>query len=909
MKRLLVFLLCIPTISKPTIVATGNSSTANVTFTKAVTTSAYHTPTQTWFLGLANGAGAYSLSKISTTSATDLVPSFSAIGTGVNTTGKYINHLTISTASNGPTVPYLAFTCEADDSSATTFKMVDKEGTKYATTGTLQLADNATDCVKIHALQADNNGHVFAVVSGADTSAWAAANDAIAPVTVNYADPITFTLNAPLDVDTTAFSVTVLGGAPTITNATAIAYTPDMGGRLYIGASVLTTATESDSSFGVATFSVDTDGTLTNLNLTNDNEACTEEILSTSPLAVENEGGETQSVTITKLAVMKTSTGFYYLVSCGGPEANGDQGNSRNKVYALPLVSGNATAAINGTLASNDLTTDDFSVQCATQEDMGLINDDDVLVGSGDLPIDADDANKFVSELIVQGDTVYCALQSDTVDDDNAPGIYFSQAIFNDKGKIARWTDWEKAAPFSLGDSATDGSTSHSTVDATTGELWGIDTHGIVVKKTTWTKTGSGANSLITLLNNTFPNGCYSVYDLNQSIDNFGAETTPRYAYFGGPSGKVLFTKISDCAAAGYLAPQTVVSDFTAVTAFYETDITTENAPVTALGYSKGEALGTNGYFLAGTKNGLYAWALTATGAGFDPANYAALNVAPFTGDYSWQKITAVTGHVKKIKSTKNQIYILTRDTDPDNTTYTDKVFRITVDTTLAGLNTNTITLATSGTGAGTASDLSTATFFFDIQPMMANDAATNDKLLLATNDGIFQSAAAVEDDANQTAATWTRVNDPVTDNFSFSLLTSPYYVREISHVHHVKHTTCQSCTWGKIGSNDTTTTANTQADHVVSDGTLSTTLPTKAFWSDGNRRFYIGIPGNSDGLSNKIYTLPFRIGSSDWNLAKAPGAREHAILKTQDRFYWVQQIGATGALFVGGNNKVISLE
>lgn len=922
-------LLCfVSSIQKtnPVVIANGNSTTANTTFTTALVSSAFHRPSQTWFVGLTNGAGSYALSKV-THDWFNQEPTFAAIGSNAAVTGKYIGNLSLSQSATLPTQPYLVFTAEDDATvSSTTFKVVDYAGTSYAASAAIK-DENGDTTGEILGLVATPTHVIVAVKDNGqiDNNFGEDAHDGLALVRINRATTPTFTYydasngttNTPKAVNVDATEASAIFGI-TANSVPGpffdMVYNDDLK-RLYVSAQMTgANVNENDRAFGVAIFKVDPDNnTLTKLN------QCANQAMSMNDnTRIVGFKGQQDVVALRKLAVMKTSTGFYYLIVNGSGSTDA---NTRNEVYAVPLVSGNGTD-IDGTLARANTfdTVSHFNVQASAAAHLATKTTASALVGGGVLPIVANDADIYVSDMHVVGDAVYCAITSDTVNATNAPGVYYSQAVFNDLGKIARWTDWAKAAPFSLGNSATDGSTKKIAIDATTGDIWGVTISGTVVKKTEWTTTGAGTTSLVAQLNSLLSSGCFSFYDLNQSTVNFGDTSTAarRYAYFGGAAGKVVFVKTSTSATNAFLGVQSETSDFTAATAYLVTQITNETAPVTALGYSKGAGGGTNGYFLAGTKNGLYAWALTANGAGFDPANYADLNAAPFdTTTYSWQKITAISGEVKQIKSTKNQIYVLTRDLDRNNTAVVDRVYRIGIAEDIADLIFNTVLIASSGTGLGTASDLSTATLFFDIFPMPSAADNSTDKLLLATNDGLYRSAAAVNADTTQTEATWTQVTNPATDENVYDFLTGPTHNRYESTVwasHWADDAlglqTYTRSSWRQINSSDIVTLADMPNAQFCTDGsTITDVVPTKYFWSDGARRFFIGIPASSDGRQNNIYALPYRVGTADWNINTEPGLEADNALETQDRFYWISNIGATGAIFAGSNKGVVALQ
>lgn len=929
-KMLLFIVLCIWNNANAVVIAKGDSTAANTTFTTAVVSSVFDRPSQTMFVGLTNGAGNYAISK-ARHNTPDNVPNFTAIGSNAGITTKYVDNLTLSHSSSDPKNPYLVFTAEDDSSDApTTFKVIDSTGNSYATSAALEDSSSATTG-KILKLAATPSYVIAVVKTTAVTSSLI--NDypsdglAITGITrgttptftyYNASDGTTTTPTA-LNIANTDFRIT----ATTITMSTFrdMIYTPHMGGRVYLSAVATTAANTGDRTFGFVVCSVGT-GILTKLTRTTaDSTVIASDDTTTKIVAVASASNGADFVDLRKLAIMETSTGFYYLIVNGGAAAAG--GDVRNEVYALPLVSGSATDAENGTLAKNDLTTDDFSVRASGADDTPtksgspLTAPKEALVGNGLLPIAANDTNVYVSDMQAVGDCVYCAIRSNSVNTTNAPGVYYSQAVFNDKGKIARWTDWAKAAPFILGNSETDGSLKHIAVDATTGDLWGVTTGATVVKKTEWTTTGVDSDSLVSKLNDNLSDGCFSVFDLNQSIQNFGDTATNRYAYFGG-RGKVIFTKVSTAGTAAYLGVQnTVKTDFSAATELATTTISGDAAPVCALGYSK-SSTAAQGYFFAGTMNGCYAWCKTAGGAGFSPAAGVPgdLNADPFDGTYSWQKITNITGAVVAIKSTANATYVLTRDNATD-TTIADKLFSFKIGANLSTLNTNVKTIATSGTSA-TGSDLTSAKLFFDFEVLIGAADGTDDKILLATSDGIYQSAVAVEDDTNQQTATWVQVSNPATNDIVYDLITAPKNSRLVSMAwssewadNGVGNNTYDLSSLRQLTSNDTTTLVDMPNAHFNSDSAtvITTLLPIKYLWSDGARRFMVAIPENSNGLTNAIKISPFRIGSDDWHITAEPGPAQDKALKTQDRFYWVENIGATGHIMAGGNKGVVSLE
>lgn len=932
MNRIFLYLVLLLSFdASAVVVVTGNSTASDLTFTTTIQLAQFHRPSQTYYVGLADGGGNYALAKAHQV-GDNQVPDFVAIGSNTNITNNFIDNLALSTDSTNPTQPYIAFTVETNSSATpTTFSVVNYAGNNYATTIGLEDANSAT-AGNILKLVAAPNHIIAAVRANGQTSnnLGVTSGDGLALTRFTRGTTPTFTYyNAgdgttatPTAAGIDAVAANAIYGITNTVQASAttfydMIYNDDLK-RVYVSSKITGPGTNAnDSAFGVAIFKLDPD----NNTLTKLGQCANPAAVIDLDVRIVGFKGSGHVVALRKLAVMKTSTGFYYLIVNGGASTDV---NTANEVYAVALVSGNGNDT-DGTFAKNDsaaLLTADFTTQASAIDHLATTTHAHALVGGGVLPIPNNTADltgadqDYVSFMETVGDTVYCTVVAGTTDSSTSGGIYYSQALFNNVGKIVRWTDWAKAAPFGVGDTSADGSAIFSAVDATDGSIWAVTTDAQAVQKTEWTQTGSGSTSLVAQLNSWFPNGCYSVCDINQSTQNIGNATTGRYALFGGPAGKVVFTKISTGASTAYLAPQTDVTDFTATTAYLETSID-DSSPVIALGTTKSNA-GSSNYFLAGTKNGLYAWALTATGAGFTGSDFAAMGTAPFiTSTYSWQQITSISGQVQKIVSTANQIYVLTRSTSRTTGTITDKVYRIAVDTTVSALIANTVLLATSGTGSGTASDLSTATLFFDIAALIGAANGSDDKLLLATNDGIYQSTVAIENKTTQTGAAWTQISNPATDGIIYDLLTVPQNSRLVTTAWSSEwaddangNLTYTRSSWRQLGSADAATTITDQPNaQFCSNGSITSVVPTKAFWSDGARRFFVGIPNSSDGLHNNLYVQPYDISSTQWNSSSEQGPLTDAALASQDRFYWVQAIGATGALFAGGNKGVVSLE
>jgi len=908
-------LLCSITSLYAIVAIKGSSTTAGVTFNSAVVCQAYHQPTRTWYVGLADGDNDYSLGKVSQT-GTDQIPTFSAIGSNAAVSDAYVGNLALSTSGTNVTQPIVVFTTEA---TPTTFKITNYNGNNYVASSALK-DGNATPATtgKVLKVIATPDFAIAAVQANGDTDGTfgGGTDDGLTLTRINRGTTNTLTnYDATNGTTATPKALVINGAAATgmfgVVNISVpttfydMVYNDDLK-RVYVSSLITGSGAVGDEGFGVVIVKVDpTANTLTKLN-----QCANRSTVLDGDTRIVGFASNTGVVALRKLEVIKTSSGFYYLITNGRGAAAATGVNTRNGIYAVALVSGN-NSDIDGTFAKNDvLTTTTFTAQATGAGDIAAHTSAQALVGGGNLPITDSTSTIFVSDMKVVGDTVYVSVSSTVTGSTDQAGIYYSQALLNHVGKIASWTDWAKAAPQTLGDDA--GSVKAIAVDATTCDVWAIAPDGLTVKKTEWTKTGAATTSLIAKLNSSLSSGCFSAFDANQSLESFGDVTQYRYALFGG-RGKVVFAKTgvitAACVNGTFTNPQTVTTDFSLATNYLETTISGDSAPVTALGYTQGATGAARGYFLAGTKNGLYAWATG--GAGFDVANLAHLNAIPFTG-YAWQAVTALTGEVRTILSTQNAVYVLTRDVATSGTTIQDKVYSILPAATVGGFTIRT--LATSGTAPG----LTTATLFFDIGVMIGAADSSSDKLLLATNDGIYQSAVGVQADTNQTDATWAQVTDPATDELIYDLIAQPTHTRKPIMAwasawadSNAGDLTYTRSTLTQITSIDTTTTMadNPNGTFNSNSATLFTSfLPIKAFWSDGARRIWIGIEQDFDGKKIQLYAQPYKVGSTDWNISAQQGALTDLVLNSHDRFYWVQAIGATGTIFAGSSKGVVCL-
>ena len=902
--------LCIATLVMTSIQAVvvfkGNAvNDPLATFLTPFNNCVFHAPTQTLFFGLDNNSATYSLTKLTSTIG-------SCIGIA-STTGNnplantFINNLALSTPTTSGQPHIICTSTTNSETLPTALFAVNTLGTTVTTSGNLNDSGGTSTAASIVAVAA-SSAYVFAAVTtnGATTSFGTGANDGIALLTIN---PTTLALtplnatdgntgNQALTVTTTTTQVTP--GAQAVTFATS--YTPAMCWnetlqRLYVGLQ----GTADIKMLSVLIGEVNTaTNALSLLSQVGNNYAPVND----NTRIIGTQGAN--PITAQKLAVMETSTGFYYLIVQGG---NNTAADTNNLVYAVPLVSGNAADNIKGTFAKADLTTDDFTIQATEAGDLFANTNVAAVVGNGGYPGGtvvistapaANGTTQGISSLFVEGDTVFISIQStaNTLVDDTVPGIYYSQPIFNDKGKIQSWSAWSKAAPAASG--AADGSVRNVFVNALTGHIISTDVSKTIVNTTEWYFTDQdNSNALVNILNETFSNGCFSSYVLDRKVQNFDQDNS--FALFGG-YGTVAFALLSSDALA-------LTTDFSVDTLFLKTTLPNDTAPVTCLGFSKWTAGQNRGFFFAGTKNGLYAYANTATGGGFNQEGIGTFQFVPFP-ENSWQKITSITGEVRAIKSIGGSVYVLTKSVETDGT-IVDTVFQIPSQTNIADIVTNTNTIATSNTD-----DLEGSYLFFDIALIPSSENLVTSYALLATSNGLYKSTTAIDTRNNQNAAAWELVTTDVTDitDKIFTLSNTLYPL------------TCFTTSWTSSATrqksydkallhqfssivSDTTFTEN-PTSYISNSGTPSVINSISALFNDGTRRFIVAQPDDGNGKNNLLYTLPYLNDSSHWNYTNTPRLLQDEFLSpdTVGRYYWIQMIGNTGILYVGTDNGVIAL-
>lgn len=191
--------------------------------------------------------------------------------------------------------------------------------------------------------------------------------------------------------------------------------------------------------------------------------------------------GANKQVSLFRTSLMSTSTALPYLIVVGGVAK---PSQAIKKVFALPVVN---TLKNFGMIANKHQKPrkgeDKFILQrhftelARTPHEMPNPKDREAVVGGGDVPAPVED-------MIVSKDAVFVST-SETGDGQKA-GIFYSQALFDESGKIIGWTAWARVA-------GADTPVTGFEVDSVTTNFWYMTNHKSPpiqsVFRTEWTKT------------------------------------------------------------------------------------------------------------------------------------------------------------------------------------------------------------------------------------------------------------------------------------------------------------------------------------------------------------------------------------------------------------------------------------
>lgn len=616
-------------------------------------------------------------------------------------------------------------------------------------------------------------------------------------------------------------------------------------------------------------------------------------------------------VSIKQIAVLHASTGPDYLIVNGG---QGDTDTIGNKIRALPLVNDPLNTVTNGTLADKTSPLDPirhvFTVPATTSTGLILDSDPAAVVGAGDLPIQA---SNNISSIMVAGDTVFVssAVPNDTL---NNSGIFYSRALFDVTGKIARWTPWARIVPSNLfpglNPAQTTGLITNFCVDPRTGLIWFVDGNRNV-GLTSWS-TGNGNQGLITALNRALPTGVFSALDLNQSTRGFTDASTAgyRYALFGG-SNKVTFALISRSNdVTNPNAPQTLITDFTLPQHILMTSLPPDAGCVNVLEYARQTSEeGNQNFFFAGTDMGLFVFSQP-NGDGFSVNDLMTLDQPPFTTS-QWTKVSTINGSITQLKTSGKKLYILAQTSTPTNPLQST-VYSIPFTSNIQTMFANPTIIAQTGTGV-----FADVQHFFDMTLLATGpttDPTSHEQLVLATNQGLFFSSNpnGVQTATDQTTANWQVLegtekilfNGIGQDTTQPQFTVWPFAMADLNG----RGTFTRSNVFQLTSSSDATSPfigfvpLSFNAQNTILFPTFD---HISGFWSDGARRFFVTQPVNCSSGAMNLNTLPFN--TQEWNASNFLSL-QFGSLATFNQFYWTQAIGSSGLLLAGTNTGVVGL-
>lgn len=755
---------------------------AATTFNQSVQAATYDEPNGIWYVGLASEAGTYAVSSFQRTLGSNQNPQFKPRAIAGNLSNDSITFLAMATAT-GDSCSRVAGVSATQGSRVFILDITNKvefsgvDGNQNLLLYELTPNVDGSPSSDIVGLEA-NRCFIFAAVTD---GTFGDNNSGVAVVNI---DQCTLALNQTAAVpgdrgikaaqlDNTLPQLQIGTSEILIQHNEAQLLWDDQLERLYAGVSINITPSD-DTSGGLSTLvgtvgQCPQNGTLVFAKSAPDSAFAAGNL--TSIIGVVPGNTDPIDLSVKKLGIMHCSTGPSYLILSGGNGSTGETGTVGNRIFALPLVDlCDADNANQGLIANKnvyDTTTHRFRTPVVNPADMTQSTDLAAQVGNGPLPIQP---NQTISYMQVIGDAVYVSIelpQSDT----NETGILYSQALFDETGKIKSWTPWTKRVWPICGfpNSPSNGQVSFFAVDAVTGKVMAIDGSPQQTARITQWDNGVSCDpctkncSLAGVINRSLCDGCYSVLDLDQSTIGIGESTAYRYALFGG-TDKVDFALISQSRAAAapfdinpvddIPYPQRVTVDYCCPDFFLQTPL---KGCVNVLEYARRTTgQGATNYFFAGTDNGLYVFAKP-NGEGFNVTELGLLSAAPFTTGM-WHKISNLSEPITDIKTSGKTLYVTTFETTPA-VPFHSEIKRIDFTGTIGSMFApgNIVTIATSG-ATSTSNPLRSSLLFTQTQILQTDDTATEEQLVLTTNNGIFQSkrTGGVQSATDEVDANWT---------------------------------------------------------------------------------------------------------------------------------------------------------
>jgi hypothetical protein len=620
-------------------------------------------------------------------------------------------------------------------------------------------------------------------------------------------------------------------------------------------------------------------------------------------------------VNIYKIRTMKTSTGKYYLIVNGGVSPHGafdDVNNSQsNRIWALRYnPDAEETIADGGTgqIVSNDndgtvLTTDSLVFRGAAGLEGG--NGGSLAVGGEAISNMEFGVGHQATDMQIIGDTVYVSYSSFQVQQDFDPGVWASTAQFDENGVIIGWTKWERVYP-TVGNTNDDDRSKFFSVDAATGQIWTVPRNNAgattQVFRSEWTSEFTVETSLPYLLKRDFSEGCFSVLDLPKGtpgIGNPGGNTRDNSLVLFGGYEKMAFARTK------YGNQNNETTDFSVAENYLKVDIPGCGV-VRCLGYGR-SVLNNQGYFFAGTDNGLYVYA-SGAGLGFN-GNTGLTNFdgAPFrdADNFTWQRMAAddITGPVTAIEAQGTSIFVVEQDAQGG---LVSKLHRFEIGNDVAtmvaahdviaksgenGIPANTIFTGfklitqTDGERISVRGLLSTSSGLYYLGPNFSWVAVDDERAYL----GLFGSKRTPTTAAGNDGLGRRHVAVAAADDSSGR----DYFQNSDYHLF-------------KFNNNrdNSTDIPYTNKDHANNATALTYLDQTWHFWSDGGRRLYTVVNPMTSSY-HAMRSFPF--AAAEWNMTGP--VNPLSSLGDVGRIFWIENISGIGVLMAGTDSGVIALQ
>lgn len=375
--------------------------------------------------------------------------------------------------------------------------------------------------------------------------------------------------------------------------------------------------------------------------------------------------GASKQVSIFNLALMQPTTRLPYLVVVGG---SGDPATTQKTVYALPLV--NATGRLASKMAvpvqqfdsvyPYKLLNRAFTTPVTTNADLFKQADLQVRVGFGAAP-------GPITDMVVNGDAVFVSVAVPDADT-YQPGIFCSQALFDQFGRIKGWTKWRRCAGFAepIWGFALDGYL---------GNFWaltGVSADTITtVKRTKWSQETTGLGSLYERFFPQDKGGAQGIFDFSEITPGFSTDAAQRLAVTLLTGYQQVLLAQTGVASGDLFGPnKTVGQALTATDGTLQgftpgiSALACSGGALTALGAIVAATVvndGNYGWFVVGGSGGIAVLA-NEDGTGFNFAAGLQNGFVGLSASMRWIKLGTTT-QVRKLMAGNGQLFALTNTT------------------------------------------------------------------------------------------------------------------------------------------------------------------------------------------------------------------------------------------------------